>query len=120
MANTYKIRPLEKKHCRLELRDLLSLSCMVNIGDLAPNYRMMISTDNYASIGPIVSSLEDAANYIGITLADKNQKRLKEVKHHQQYGKMQDTLECINQRNFDNSLNDFHYDNDDDDENYCY
>ena len=120
MANTYKIRPLEKKQCKLELDDLLSLSCMVNIGDLPPNYRMTISTDNYASVGPMMSSLEDAARHTGITLADKNQKRLKEFKYRQQYRTTQDTLEDINQRNFDNSLNDFHYDNCDDEENYYY
>ena len=118
MANTYRIRPLEKKQRKLELGDILSLSCMVKIGDLLPNYRMVISTDNYASVGPMMASLEDAANYMGITLADKNQKRLKEVKYHQQYRATQDTLEDINQRNFDNSLNDFHYDNCDDEEDY--
>lgn len=118
MANTYKIRPLEKKQRKLELGDLLSLSCMVRIGDLPPNYHMVISTDNYASVGPMMASLEDAASFMGITLADKNQKRLKEVKYHQQYRTTQDTLEDINQRNFDNSLNDFHYDNCDDEEDY--
>ena len=120
MANTYKIRPLEKKQHKLELDDLLSLSCTVRIGDLPPNYSMTISTDNYASVGPIMSSLEDAAYRIGITLADKNQKRLEEIKYYQQYRTTQNTLEIINQRNFDNNLNDFHYDNCDDEENYYY
>lgn len=113
MANTYKIRPLGIRQYAIGLDDRLCLQCMVNIGDLPPNYRMMISTDNYASVGPTISSLEDSVNYKGRTLYDKNQKRLNEIKHRVRYGKAQETLETINQRNFDDDLNNFHFDNDD-------
>lgn len=113
MANTYKIRPLEKKQWATTLNDNLSLSCMIRIGDLPPNYHMTISTDNYASVGPIVSTLNKEAEGVGITLADKDLKRVQDKNRHIM-NNQKESLEKINQRNFDDNLDDFHYNGGDD------